>query len=63
VPDERTNGWGVMYGNPLDGFRVVGPFATEDEADEYGGQFNLGHEPRWTVELEAPDARWKGGQK
>jgi hypothetical protein len=56
--DERTNGWVVMYGNPLNGFEVVGPFGSEEDATEYGERFNLRHEPRWPVELRTPDWRW-----
>ena len=43
----------VMYGNPKDGFGIVGPFDTYEAANEYADQ-NVREEDWWTVELERP---------
>ena len=43
----------MIYGNPIDGFCYVGPFANRDEALTYAeGE----RDPRdwWIVELDAP---------
>ena len=31
--------WIVLFGDPLSGFEFVGPFASEDAAHDYGGQY------------------------
>jgi hypothetical protein len=43
----------VVIGNPIDGFRVVGPFKTSEDAF----QFEEGvDESCWSMPLEAPEA-------
>ncbi len=45
----------IIYGSMSDGFQgVVGPFNTEDEAEEYMESHNLGHFEKFVEELEVP---------
>lgn len=43
----------VMYGNPVDGFRIVGPFEDRDEAVKYG-ESEPSQNDWWIAELDAP---------
>lgn len=43
----------VLIGDPVSGFRAVGPFKTYDEAEDYAG--NVEDADAWAVLLEAPD--------
>lgn len=45
--------WVVCYGDIFEGFKgVVGPFANEEEAEEYSEIHNLGHFTKAVFELE-----------
>jgi hypothetical protein len=46
--------WIVIYGDVVEGFSFVGPFETEDAAEEYAESRTLGHHPRTIAQLEAP---------
>jgi hypothetical protein len=46
--------WIVVWGDVVDGFEFVGPFDTEDDAEEYAETYNLGHYPKIVAELGAP---------
>ena len=41
----------VMAGSPWDGFRLFGPFATSDEAEEYQSKHLYGEDFWWIVDL------------
>jgi hypothetical protein len=43
----------VLIGSPISGFRVVGPFKTYEDAEEYAG--NVEDEEAWVTLLEAPE--------
>lgn len=43
----------VMYGNPVDGFRIVGPFEDRDAAVQYG-ESEPSQNDWWIAELDAP---------
>lgn len=43
-----------VYGNPIDGFRFVGPFDDRDEAVEYGESEPPGSADWWIAELDKP---------
>lgn len=45
--------WIVITGNPVSGFVFVGPFASEDEAEEYAG--NVEDNEAWHAPLDTPD--------
>jgi hypothetical protein len=42
----------LIVGNPFEGFKIIGPFASFDEADEYALKHAVGE--NWVSELEAP---------
>lgn len=45
----------LLVGNPIDGFRVIGPFKTADHAIEAGeGPSSVGDD-WWIAPLEAPE--------
>lgn len=44
----------VMYGNPADGFRIVGPFENAAAADAYI-EAEFDRSDWWIVDLDAPD--------
>jgi hypothetical protein len=44
----------VLYGNPVDGLQVIGPFKTEEDAAEWA-DFVFNGSDCWTVPLEAQD--------
>ena len=47
--------WVVVYGSLSDGLQgVVGPFETEDEAEEYMESHNLGHYDSFIEQLDTP---------
>lgn len=43
----------VVFGNPLDGLEIVGPFQDADDALHYA-DCNLSGETWWTYQLSAP---------
>jgi len=44
----------LITGELNDGVRAVyGPFDTEEDAEDYGERYNLGHFPRFVIEIEA----------
>jgi hypothetical protein len=43
----------VVIGNPVGGFRFVGPFETNDEAIDFGN--DIGEGDWWIADLEAPE--------
>lgn len=48
----------VLIGSPISGFRVVGPFKTLDDAEDYAG--NVEDAEAWAMSLEAPvPAGWR----
>lgn len=51
---QRSEGYLVVYGNPVDGLRFVGPFGTHEEACEYADVDNPSDE-WWIAELEVPN--------
>lgn len=47
--------WVIAYGDLFEGFQgVVGPFNTEEAAEDYSETYNLGHFERAIYELEVP---------
>ena len=51
----------VIIGNPIDGFSIVGPFATFDEAVEWASTDLVTNEPWWATKLESP-SDWEDEQ-
>ena len=46
--------WVLITGELNNGVRAVyGPFDTEEAAEDYGERYNLGHFPRFVIEMEA----------
>lgn len=46
----------IIYGNPADGFRIIGPFDCGEDARAYLWTEPRGHENMWIMELDVPDA-------
>lgn len=46
----------IATGNVANGFQFIGPFATEEEANEYGDKMQVGNDGWWVVPMEAPAA-------
>lgn len=47
-------GYVVVYGNPLEGFKLHGPFPSREAADQFGEDCGEGGE--WVMPLHEPDA-------
>jgi hypothetical protein len=43
---------GVLHGNPVDGFRLVGPYDSREEAIEDGDSVDT---EWWVIDMEPPD--------
>jgi hypothetical protein len=45
----------IMYGNPFDGFRIIGPFEDVDDAHRYlETDRELCHGNAWITEMDIP---------
>ncbi len=51
----------VIIGNPIDGFSIIGPFSTFDEAVEWASTDLASNEPWWAMKLESP-SDWEDEQ-
>lgn len=45
----------VAYGNPADGFRLVGPFDNHDDAVAYIESEPSSHDNMWVMEIDHPE--------
>lgn len=57
----------IVSGDPLSGFRFIGPFESYDEAEKYlRAKYvqNVGYPDAWVYPLDEPEAdlTWRGGQ-
>jgi hypothetical protein len=46
----------IVCGNPIDGFRYIGPFTTHDDAADYLDRTPNRDEPMWITDLDEPEA-------
>lgn len=53
--------WVLIVGDLHDGVAdVIGPFETEEQAEDYADRYNLGHFDRFPFEMSEPKRQWRG---
>ena len=45
----------ILYGNPVDGMSIIGPFPTSEDANGHAEDTLNGNGEWWVVELESPE--------
>lgn len=47
--------WVLVVGSLQEGVKyIIGPFQSEEQAEDYGEAHNFGHYPRFPLRVEAP---------